>query len=381
MAGALPANFGQKYLKTGQFGQKGKQAIKTAGFATPQDFLKAANVNMNSANLAGNQQGFKPVFQQTLAAGNNPSGTPTSNGGTINNPNGAPTQDPVQPQNPTPPAQPGLGQGFMQQAVDQTNAGANILNNGNPATDPLLGAGGNYTTGAQQDFGKVDMLAGSARAKGADILNTLSQQQVAADQDIQNLFNAQPLDTLRSNLAQMNSAAQAGGRTNSRSGNEMSADLQRGLLRDQATARLGSNNQFRAQTIGELGTQRQTDLGLGNMYSGQGLGQGQLGNQALSTGGQLVNDTNRVGNEIFNNGFQNQLGTVGLINNLSQQNFNTQNQLLQKALANITGSRQNRQSMDILRQQLAMQQQAAQGPSFMEGLLSSGLGAATGGLF
>jgi len=367
MAGALPANFGQKYLKTGQFGKAGKQAIKTAGFATPEDFLKASGVSGGRLPQASMQSKMQNTLKQGYQA-----------------PQNTPTQDPVQPQNPTPPAQPpadpGLGQGLMNQAVDQTNAGADILNNGNPATDPLLGAGNNYTTGAQQDFGKVDFLAQQARNQGQVILNANARQQGEADQDIQNFYNAQPLDTLRSNLAQMNSAAQATGRTNARSTNELGAELQRGLLRDQAGARLASNNQFRGQEFQELDRQRTTDLGLGNMYSGQGLGQGQLGNQALSAGGQLVNDTNRVGNEIFNNGFQNQLGTVGLINNLSQQNFNTQNQLLQKALANITGSRQNRQSMDILRQQLAMQQQAAQGPGFWGGLAGGAISGLTGGM-
>ena len=369
MSGTVPANFGQKFLNTGKFGQKGRQAIKNAGFENKQAFLNAAGVNNRLPQASQQNQ-----LQATLKAGFQP---PTqgnlSNGGNINTPN----QDPVQPQNPT---QPGLGQSWTQQATDLTNVGGNILNQGNPASNPLLNAGNNFQVGAQQDLGKVDFLAGQARAQGQNILNTLSQQQGAADQDIQNLFNAQPLDTLRSNISQLNSAAQAGGRTNARSTNELGAELQRGLIRDQAAARLGSNNQFRAQTVDELGNQRTTDLGLGNMFSNQGIQQGQLGNQALSSGGQLINDTNRVGADIFNTGFQNQLGAVGMINNLSQQNFNTQNQLLQKAIANITGARQNRQSMDLMRQQLAMQQQAAQGPGFFGGLMGGALSGLSGGL-
>ena len=369
------ANFGAKYLKTGKFGKKGLTAIKGAGFADKQAFLDAAGVNINAANLAGTPQGFKSAFKNTLKQGYQaPTAQPTDGGaattpGTSTTP---PQGDPVQPQNP------GVGQGLVQQGVDLSNTGADILNNGNPASNPLLNAGNNYTTGAQQDLGKVDALAGAARAQGANILNTLSQQQGAADQDIQNLFNAQPLDTLRSNLAQLNSASQASGRTNSRSGNEMNAQLQRGLVRDQAAARLGSNNQFRAQTVDELGNQRTTDLGLGNMFSNQGIQQGQLGLNSTQAGGNLINSTNELGANIFNQGFQNQLGALGFLNNTSMQNFNTQNQLLQKALANITGSRQNRQSLEAMRRQLELQQQAAQGPGFMSGMLSGGIGAGLG---
>lgn len=366
-------NFGKSYLNTGKFGKKGKKQIKKAGFGGVQDFLNQAGVNQQAANKAmqdgGQITGMKSNFQNTLAQG-----MPANN----TNP---PTQDPVQPQNPTqPPQQPGIAEGLTQQSTDLTNVGANILNNGNPASQPLLNAGNNFQTGAQQDFGKVDALAQAARAQGGNILNTLGQQQQAADQDIQTLFNAQPLDTLRSNVAQLNSAAQASGRTNARSTNELGAELQRGLLRDQAAARLGSNNQFRAQTVGELNNQRTTDLALGNQFSSQGLGQGNLGNQALSAGGSLINDTNTVGANIFNQGFQNQLGSLGFINNAAQQTFNSQNQLFQKALANMQGAKQNRQSKAFRDAMLKAQQEAAQGGGFFSGALGSLGGMAGSGL-
>jgi hypothetical protein len=363
------SNFGQSYLKTGKFGKPGKEAIKSAGF-TVQDFLKQANVNQNNAMLAKNPQSFKQTFQQTLNAGN-PNVKP-------------PNQDPVQPQNPNPeptqqPQGPGVAEGLLNQSTDLTNVGANILNNGNPASNPLLNAGNNFQTGAQQDFGKVDFLAQQARNQGQTILNANARQQAEADQDIQNLFNAQPLDTLRSNLAQLNSAAQASGRSNSRSGNEINAEIQRGLIRDQAAARLGSNNQFRGQEFQELDRQRTTDLALGNQFSGQALGQGNLGNQALSLGGNLINDTNTVGANIFNQGFQNQLGSLGFINNAAQQSFNSQNQLLQKALANRIGAKQNRQTKALQDAMLALQQQQAEGGGFLSGAIG-GLAGGLGGL-
>jgi len=355
----LPSGFGKKFANTGKFGKKGRKKIRNK-FGSVQNFLDQGGLQRGVSTQQQARDAFNagPTQQPTVAP---PSPQPTQ-----------PSQDPVQNQ------QQNVGTGLTQQATDLTNVGANILNQGNPASQPLLNAGNNFQTGAQQDLGKVDALAGAARAQGQNILNTLSQQQQAADQDIQNLFNAQPLDTLRSNLAQLNSAAQASGRTNSRSTNELNAELQRGLIRDQAAARLGSNNQFRDATINELGNQRQTDLGLGNLFSSQGLGQGNLGNQSLLGGGNLINNTNQLGADIFNNGLNQQFNALGFINNAAQQNFNTQNQLLQKALGNIQGAKQNRQTQNLIQQQLEAAQQG--GGGFLSGALG-GLGGALGGLF
>ena len=329
-------NFGNKFLNTGKFGKKGKQQIKKAGFANVADFLNQAGVSQDSRLP---QATIQNKLQTTANAGYQAPPPPATT-----------DQDPVQSQNPTPPAQPSVGQGLMQQVTDLTNQGANILNNQN------------YQTGAQQDFGKVDAAAQAARAQGANILNTLNTQQQAADQDIQNFYNAQPLDTLRSNMAQMNALNQASGRTNSRSGNELSAELQRGLIRDQAGARLNSNNLYRQATVGEMGQQRALDQNLAGMYSGQGLGQGQLGNQS-----------NQIGANIFNQGFNNQLNTLGFLNNLSMQHYNVQNQLLQKAYANSTAARQQREAMDLMQQQFEAQQQGGGFFSGMLGGLSRGL--------
>jgi hypothetical protein len=351
------SNFGAKYLNTGKFGKKGRQAIKAAGYTNAKDFLAQSGVE--GSRLP--QTSIQKTLQSTLAAGNQPA-QPTT-----------PTPPPA-PETPAPPAQNSIPNSLIQSATDQQNAGAKIMNEGNVATNPLLNAGANYQTGAQQDFGKVDTLAGAARAQGSNILNTLSNQQVAADQDIQNLFNAQPLDTLRSNLAQMNSAAQATGRTNSRSGNEVSAELQRGLLRDQAAARLGSNNQFRQATVNELGNQRTTDTGLAGMFSGQGVNQGQLGNQAINSAGQLQNDTNRLGADIYNQGFQNTLGGLGFANNAAMQSWNARNQVLQQYLANQQGQKMNRQAKNQFERQMQAQMEAAQGPGFMSNVLGGVLG-------
>lgn len=354
------ANFGAGFLKKGKFGKKGRKQIKKQGFGSVSDFLEQAGVSAGGRLPKAPQQ---TKLTNTLNTGFQAPQAPTNT-------------DPVQPQNPDTPS---VADSLTQQSTDLTNAGANILNNGNAATQPLLNAGNNFHTGAQQDFGKVDSLAQAARAQGQVILDANGRQQGEADQDIQNLFNAQPLDTLRSNIAQQNSAAQASGRTNSRSGNEKSAELQRGLIRDQAAARLGSNNQFRGQEFQELNNQRNTDLALGNQFSKQGLGQGELGNQALQAGGNLSNDTNALGANIFNQGFQNQLGSLGFINNASNQNFNSQNQLLQKALANIQGAKSNRQSKALQEQILKAQQDAADQGGFFSSALSGGLGALTGG--
>tara|TARA_R110000823_G_scaffold217636_3_gene346967 strand:+ start:2426 stop:3535 length:1110 start_codon:yes stop_codon:yes gene_type:complete len=352
-------NFGKSYLQNGKFGKKGRKAIKSQGFANVSDFLSQAGVS-NRLPKASQQS----VFQNTLQKGYQAPEQATDD----NTQGQVPDQgDPVPAQNPSVP------QGLIQSGTDLQNKGADILNNGNPASDPLLAAGNNYQTGAQQDLGKVDSLAGAARAQGQNILNTLSQQQGAADQDIQNLFNAQPLDTLRSSLSQLNSVAQGSGRTNSRSGNEMNAELQRGLIRDQANARLGSNNQFRAQTVGELGTQRTTDAGLAGMYSGQGLGQGQLGNQALTAGGNMINDTNTTGANIYNQGFQNTLGGLGFINDAANSQYDRQNQIMQQYLANVQGANQNRKSQAYTDKMLQMQKDAAAGPGFMSGMLKGGI--------
>lgn len=352
----IGSGFGKKFLNTGKFGKKAKKKIKRQGFSGVQDFLGQANFNPNTRDTFANKQNrLQGAFNsgpQTAAPAQ---------------PTAPQTQDPVQNQQ-------GIANSLIQQSTDLTNAGANILNNGNPASQPLLNAGNNFQVGAQQDFGKVDALAGAARAQGQTILDANTRQQAAADQDIQNLFNAQPLDTLRSNLAAQNAAAQANGTSNSRSGNELAAELQRGLIRDQANARLTSNNQFRGQEFQELNNQRATDLALGNQFSQQGLGQGGLGNQALNAGGNLINNTNTVGANIFNQGFQNQLGSLGFINNAANQQFQTQNQLLQQVLANTQGAKKNRQEK-ALRDQLLEQQAQQSGGGLFGGIAQGVLGA------
>ena len=368
----FPNNFGKRFAETGKFGQKNRRKIKKK-FGSVNNFLEQAGVNRGSRVGRGSIQNS---LQSTFSGGPQPN-QPTQPPAPVAPPTPTPqqpNQDPVQNQ------QGNLASGLLQQGTDLSNVGANILDQGNPASNPLLNAGSNFQQGSITDFGKVNTAVGNARNLGQQSLSTIADQQLAADQDIQNLFNAQPLDTLRSNISALNTANQASGLSNSRSGNELSAELQRGLIRDQAQARLGSNNQFRQATLNELNNQRGLESGVANLFSGQGIGQGQLGNQALSQGGNLVNATNQLGANIFNQGFQNQLQGLGFINNAAQQNFQTQNQLLQQALANIQGARSNRQANQFRQEQLDLLKDAQGGGGFLSGALG-GLGGALGGLF
>lgn len=362
--GEVPAF--NKFFQTGKFGKKRRQQIKKAGFNNMAEFKQQAGLNNFNPNSRVGRQPIQNRINSALTGG--PTQPVQTGGGTP-----TPNQDPVQAQN-TNTQQPAndIGSGLLQQSTDLTNQGANILNQGNAASQPLLNAGNNFIGGSAQDLAKTNALAASARGQGDNILNTLREQQQGADQDIQDLFNAQPLDTLRSNLSQLEAQNQASGRSNSRSGNEISAELQRGLIRDQAQARLGSNNQFRQAGINELNNQRSLDQNLASLFSGQGINQGQLGTTALNQGGNLVNNTNQLGANIFNQGFQNQLGTLGFLNNAALQNFNVQNQLLQKNLANIQGKKQQDKAFELAQQQLEAQQNQG---GFLGGALS-GLGGA-----
>jgi hypothetical protein len=373
------ANFGQGFLNNGKFGAAQKKNIKKAGFNGVNDFLTQAGYDPNSRiSQSGQQNNLKSAFNRGFQPqGGVPSFNGVQTGGGQQAPAGL---DPIQNQNggTSQTVTNGGGSnvigGLTQQGADLSNFGANILNNGNPASNPLLNNGSNFGVGAQQDFGKVDALAGAARAQGQNILNTLSQQQGAADQDIQNFFNGQPLDDLRSRIAQQNASLQSNGVLNSRSGNERGAELERGLIRDQAAARLGSNNQFRAATTNELDRQRSTDTNLAGLFSGQGVSQGGLSNQAFGAGGNLINDTNQTGANIFNQGFQNQLGAVKFGNDAAIQQFILKNQLNQQQFSNQDAAKSQRQEK-ALRELLLASQTGGQGGFD----ISKILGAAAGG--
>lgn len=358
----IGSGFGKKFAQTGKFGKKGRKKIQQK-FGSVQNFLNQSGVGQ------GNQLGTVGQTQQQLQSAFNQGQPQQPTQPTPPTPQ--PTQDPVQNQ------QGGVGSGLLQQATDLSNVGANILQQGNPATQPLLSGGQQFQQGAFQDLGRVNTLADQALAQGQRIEDLIGQQQQAAATDIQNFFSAQPLDTLRSNISALDAQNLASGRIGSRSGNEMQAELRRGLIRDQAQALLGSNQQFREALRGELGQQRSTQQGLAGLFSGQGLGQGGLGQSGLNLGGQLLNQTRGLGANIFNQGFQNQLGALGFINQAAQDQFQTQNQLLQQALANIQGAKSNRQAKNFRDQMLELQQEAAGGG----GLLSGALGGLTGGLF
>lgn len=336
--------FGTRFTNTGKFDDSSRELIKGAGFENVQAFLDQYGIDRNAKNID------PTTIRNALIDAYSKLGQPTPPANNV---------DPVQIQPPSETAQQGqsIGSSLLEQAVNLTNAGADALNIGNPAADPLMQASNNYTIGAQQDLGKVDQTAAAARAQGMNILNALQAQQQASDQDIQNYFNAQPLDTLRSRLANLNSAAQASGRTNARSTNEMSAELQRALIRDQATARLGANNQFRAQGIKELGDQRSTDQNLAALFSGQAANQGQLANTGLSNAGQLINSSRITGANIFNQGLQNQQNILALLNNLALQEFNAKNQQNQQNLANITGKKSSDQAKSLMHEQLQAHQE------------------------
>jgi hypothetical protein len=250
------------------------------------------------------------------------------------------------------PQGPGVAESLVGQGVDLSNAGTQILKQPNLGVDPTLRAGNKLAEGGFGDIGAARGFAQHAAGRSGNIQNTIAQQMGAAQGDIQNYFNAQPLDTLRSRMSHLNAQNVASGRMNSRSGNEMGAELQRGLIRDQANALLGSNNQFRQAQLSELGQQRQTDLGLASLMSGQGLGQTQQGVGAFGQAGTLDNQTKQLGANIMNQGFQNQLGSLNFLNNAEMQRFQMQNQLLQQLLANIQGNKQNKQTMDLIQQQI-----------------------------
>lgn len=356
--------------------------VKNVGFAgSGQTFKQLTGVKKKNASK---QQ--KRSVRADLAAGNDiqPINTPVRNTAP-RQPNTNYAAPPVPPQGDVgtlPQEEQTVDEALINQSVDLTNAGGEVLNNPNLGVDPTLAAGNQLTQGGFQDLDAARNQASQVQQQSADILARIPELQAAADEDISNYFSGQPLDDTRSRLAALNASNLTSGRANSRSGNEIDAELQRGLIRDQANARLTSNNQFRQAELGERNNARQATLNIASLLSGQGLNQATAGVNANLGAGNLANQTTQLGANIFNQGFQNQLGALNFVNDAAMQKFTLQNQLLQQILANVQGSKQNKQSMDLMRQQLEMQNQGGSGiwGKLGTAALGAGVGALTGGL-
>lgn len=302
--------FGGAFLKTGKFKRAGREKIRSAGFANVADFLDYTGLNQDTAT--------KDTLASGLAAGKKPVVAPTVEP--------APTA-PAQVQGPT------ITEGLVGQGVDLANEGKNILKS---RPDLINQSNDSFSNAFQQS-------QGAANPQLSQMLQgLLDQQNQGAQADIKNYFSTAPLDQARSKLAQLNVDNQQAGLTGSRSSNQIGADIQRKLISDQAGALLGANQQSRQNVLDQLTQTRGANVNLAGLFSGQGVQQGNLANQAAQTGAGIANQ-----------GFQNQVGGIETGSKLSQQDFNnalqsliTGNQISQQTLQNIQANKANQFSQE-----------------------------------
>jgi hypothetical protein len=332
-APAFGANFGQKFLNTGKFGKKGKEAIKAAGFD---------NVAAYKASLGEGKQ-TKGTLASALQAGPQ-------------------AQAPVQEAAPAQPSEASqIGTGLVQQGLETRGMGRDLVTNPNEQAQALQGMG-------QQAFGQSNQFIGDMREQagfaqdprlGQRMQDLLQQQEQQARGELNEYFaTGDPARRARSQIAQADVDASVTGMGGSLSDNQRQAAVERGLISDRANAQLALGQQLRGTQLGQLDQARGANLNLANMFGQQGQGMAGIGTSAMGTAGQLGLGQIGLGSQMMGQGFDQQVRGVGTGSDLAQRDFenrfNTwmaENNARQQSLANIQGHKGNqltkRQIRDI----------------------------------
>lgn len=356
---------GGQFIKTGVVTDAFRNAVKSTGqYNGVQDYLEK-NADVKALRGTGTKQANdanKSLIGNSLYKSDG-SGTDGSQ----------PTTPTTDPNAPLP-----VDQQIVKSGVDLTNIGSGILKNPNEQANTLQNQGNQTYGQGFSDIGATYGLANSARGYGDIIQNLINSNQQAAQQDVSNYYNAQPLDTLRSNISNLNANLANTGGYSSRSGNNMRANLERGLIRDQAEANLAVNERARAAQEAEQSAQRSTDTGLAGLFSGQGQNLLNTSANQLQASGNLQDQRTGLGSNIYNQGFQNIMQALGFNNDILTQAFDRENALRTQNLANILGDKNNQFSKGIQRRQMDLAE-TANLRSFITDLLSAGASAASGG--
>jgi hypothetical protein len=338
---------GGQFIKTGVVTDAFRNAVKSTGqYNGVQDYLEK-NPDVKALRGTGTAQlndTNKSLIGNSLSK--------STGGGTNGSQPTTPTTDPNAPLP--------VDQQIVKSGVDLTNIGSGVLNSPNQQANTLQNQGNQTYGQGFSDIGATYGLANSARGYGDIIQNLINNNQQAAQQDVSNYYNAQPLDTLRSNMSNLNANLANTGGYSSRSGNNMRANLERGLIRDQAEANLAVNERARAAQEAELANQRNTDTGLAGLFSGQGQNLLNTSANQIQASGNLQDQRTSLGSNIYNQGFQNIMQALGFNNDISTQAFDRENALRTQNLANIQGDKLNQFSKDIQRRQMTMAEKAQQ---------------------
>jgi hypothetical protein len=337
---------GGQFIKTGVVTDAFRNAVKSTGqYNGVQDYLEK---NLDVKALRGTGQANdtnKSLIGNSLYKSTG-SGTNGSQ----------PTTPTTDPNAPLP-----VDQQIVKSGVDLTNIGSGILKSPNEQANTLMNQGNQTYGQGFSDIGATYGLANSARGYGDIIQDLINSNQQAAQQDVSNYYNAQPLDTLRSNISNLNANLANTGGYSSRSGNNMRANLERGLIRDQAEANLAVNERARAAQEAELANQRSTDTGLASLFSGQGQNLLNTSANQLQASGNLQDQRTSLGSNIYNQGFQNIMQALGFNNDISTQAFDRENALRTQNLANILGDKLNNRTMREMEEQRKLAEKQAKG--------------------
>jgi hypothetical protein len=352
---------GGQFLKTGVVTDAFRNAINATGqYNGVQDYLEK-NPEIKALRGTGKaNEANKSIIGNSLTQ---------SSGGSTNG--SQPTTPTTDPNAPLP-----IDQQIVKSGVDLTNIGSGVLKSPNQQANTLMNQGNQTYGQGFSDIGATYGLANSARGYGDIIQNLINSNQQAAQQDVRNYYNAQPLDTLRSNISNLNANLANTGGYSSRSGNNMRASLERGLIRDQAEANLAVNERARAAQEAELANQRNTDTGLAGLFSGQGQNLLNTSVNQIQASGNLQDQRTGLGANIYNQGFQNIMQALGFNNDILTQAFDRENALRTQNLANITGDKQNQFSKGIQRRQMDLAEKA-QARSFWTDILAAVSGTAS----
>jgi hypothetical protein len=359
--------FGQQFLESGRFGKKGLNKIRGAGFADQKDFLTTAGLASGSSigslsdALAKGKSGFA---KQTLTP-NEPVPVPQEQG------------------------MPSIEQGLVSQGAATSNFGNSFMNQGQGLANTANEAGSNFLNSSQGDF--TNMLRQSQMAEdprlSGNIQGILDQQRGQMKSNVENYFNTgDPAQIAASKQAQNNVDAQATGMTGSNSANQTNAAVQRGLIRDKASALLGVDQAANQNVIGQLDQTRAGSQSLAALFGNQGTTRGGLGLSALNSGSNINNQYANTGANIANQGFQNQLAGINAGAGLRQQDYNnnmnsfmTQNQIMQQILQNIQGNKANQYSKAQAEKLFNLMQGGSGLGQGLGSLIGGGLGFAIGG--
>jgi hypothetical protein len=335
---------GGQFIKTGVVTDAFRNAVKSTGqYNGVQDYLEK---NPEIKDLRGTgkaNDANKSIIGNSLYKSTG-SGTDGSQ----------PTTPTTDPNAPLP-----VDQQIVKSGVDLTNIGSGILKNPNEQANTLQNQGNQTYGQGFSDIGATYGLANSARGYGDIIQNLINSNQQAAQQDVSNYYNAQPLDTLRSNISNLNANLANTGGYSSRSGNNMRANLERDLIRDQAEANLAVNERARAAQEAEQSAQRSTDTGLAGLFSGQGQNLLNTSANQLQASGNLQDQRTSLGSNIYNQGFQNIMQALGFNNDILTQAFDRENALRTQNLANIQGDKLNNRTIREMEEQKKLAKEQA----------------------